>query len=101
MPIDKSISFNDLAIKLDEKKITFANEDELYAMLKIKSGAVSFLNIIEVEKPDVILILDEVLSKEEKVGFHPNDNTATIFFKGCEIEKILNNLNIKYKFINL
>ena len=37
----------------------------------------------------------------EKVSFHPNDNTASISFAPENIEKIMNNYNKTYMFLEV
>jgi len=101
MPIDKKANLSDLMSKLDEKKLCFASEDDLFLKLNIKSGAVSILNINNTDKTDVIFIVDETLLHIEKVGFHPNNNTSTIFFNGKYLENLLQYFEVTYKFINL
>lgn len=83
--------------QLQETRLSFGNEEILFEKFKIKSGSVSILNIIEVEKTDVKFIIDETLLKFKKVCFHPNINTETVVFYSKDIEKIMNNYNNSYK----
>ena len=69
--------------------------------LKIKSGAVSIFNIINIKDNDIIFIVDEEILNCEKVGFHPNENTETVIFNPKELNKIFECYNIKYKFIKI
>jgi len=101
MSVNKKVSLNEIAEKLNEKKLCFANEEELAQKLNIKSGACSVLNIIGVEKTDTIFVIDKVLTETKKVDFHPNDNTATIVFDGKDIEKVLKNFGAEYKISDL
>jgi Ala-tRNA(Pro) deacylase len=101
MPENKPLNLKDLALKLEESKLSFGNEEELFNKLKIKPGAVSFLNIIASGDTDVVVIVDEGLIKAERVCFHPNDNTATITFNSEHIEKILGSFKVEYKFLDI
>lgn len=100
MPEDKSLSLNELALKLNESKLSFASEEDLLNKLKITPGTVSLLNIIEAE-PDVIFIIDRDLMKTKRVCFHPNDNTVTITFRSECIERILLDFDASYKIIDI
>ena len=100
MPESKALDLKTLALKLEETKLSFANEDELFSKLKIKPGTVSILNIIEAEQT-VVFIIDEDLLKAEKICAHPNDNTITITFKSKAIEKILQGFANEYRFIRI
>jgi len=101
MPVDKQMRLSDLAIKLKEQKLSFASEEDLLARLKIKPGAVSILNVIGADLSDVICVVDSMLINADKVGFHPNDNTATIIFNGNKIENILKNQDAIYHFMDI
>lgn len=99
LPLEKRVDLKLLQMILGEKRLSFGNENILEEKLGIKSGAVSIFNIINLKDKDIIFILDEDILKYEKVGFHPNINTATVIFNPKEITKIFENYNIKYKFI--
>lgn len=101
LPLDKRINLKELETKLNESRLSFGNEEILYEKLKVKSGSVSLLNIIEVEKTDVVFIIDKLLLKENKVGFHPNINTVTVLFEPEGINKIMQFYNAKYEFVEL
>ena len=100
MKEDKSVDLKKLALILNETKLSFANEEQLFSKLKITSGTVSLLNVTICEK-DVIFIIDQDLISDDKVCFHPNDNTATVTFSGIHIKRILNDCDVKYQFISL
>ena len=84
---------------LEEKRLSFGNENVLEEKLGIKSGAVSIFNIINLKDNDIIFVLDEEILKYEKVGFHPNVNTETVIFNPKELYRIFECYNVKYKFI--
>ncbi|MDR0978808.1 MAG: hypothetical protein LBL91_02570 [Lachnospiraceae bacterium] len=46
-------------------------------------------------------VVDKSLLSCNKVGFHPNDNTATVLFDPNNISKILDTYNVNYEFIEL
>jgi len=100
MPDDKQVKLTDLAKQLNEQKLSFASEEDLFSRLKVKTGAVSILNVIGAELSDVICIIDKALINN-KVGFHPNDNTATILFKASDLESILEKQKVKYYFLDM
>jgi Ala-tRNA(Pro) deacylase len=99
MPENKQIKLNELAVILKEQKLSFANEEDLLDKLKVKPGAVSILNVIGANLTDVMCIVDKELINANKVGFHPNDNTATILFDGKYIEIVLKTSKASYSII--
>ena len=101
LPIEKRIDLKKIQQDLKETRLSFGNKEELEEKLKTKKGAVSILNIINVEVTDVIFIIDNDLFNQNKVCFHPNINTATLLFSPGYIERILNKYNVKYYFKDL
>lgn len=101
LPTTKRANLKDIQKKLNETRFSFGNEEALFEKLRIRSGSVSLLNIIEVERTDVKFVIDKSILSAEKVGFHPNKNTATVLFDSKYIEKILNNYNVEYEFLDI
>ena len=73
-------------------RFSFANEEELYNILKLKKGSVTPFGIINNSEHNVKILIDKEL-KGKKLLFHPNINTSTIsidfddFIKFIEFEK--------------
>jgi len=75
------------------KKLEFASEKELKNRLNVSPGSVSIFNIIKAI--DVQLILDKQIWDAEKVGFHPNINTATLELTHEQLEKFWKTIKAK------
>lgn len=75
---DKKADLKAIAEQIGSSRLSFASEGRLDKYLKLKKGSVSPFGIINDINHEVTLILDDDLKKQKKVGFHPNDNTATI-----------------------
>ena len=101
LPLEKRIDLKLLQLILEEKRLSFGNENALEQKLGVKTGSVSIFNIINLKDKDIMFILDEDILKCKKVGFHPNINTETVIFNPQEIHKIYECYNIKYKFIEI
>ena len=101
MPDTKKISLKELALKLNEQKLSFASEEDLFNKLKITAGMVSVLNVTLAEKDNLTVILDEDIINAEKVGFHPNDNKVTILLSGKSIITVLEEYDIKYQLMKI
>ena len=99
LPLEKRVNLKSLQMILGETRLSFGDENILEEKLGIKAGAVSIFNITNLEDDDIIFVLDEDILKYEKVGFHPNMNTATVIFNPKELSKIFEYYNVKYKFI--
>ncbi len=95
---NKSADLKGLSEKLAAGKLSFASERRLAEHLGLETGAVSPFGLINDEKRAVTVVIDRDLTKQEKVNFHPNVNTATItvtyddfeqFLKHCGNEVVL------------
>ncbi len=101
LPIEKRSDLKILQNLLGETRLSFGDEDALNEKLGTKKGSVSIFNVINIEKTDVIFVIDEDILNYEKVAFHPNINTLTVTFNPKEVSKILEFFDIKYNFIKI
>lgn len=74
-----------IAQKLDAKKLSFAKPEVLLQTLGVTPGSVSLFSLVLDSAKNVEVVVDETLLAEKEIGFHPNDNTATIFIPGKAI----------------
>lgn len=95
--------------KLDIKKINdiigdklhFGKEEHLKEKMNLVPGMVSIFGLLNNKEHDIKVYLDNALLNEEKITFHPNDNTATIFITIPDMFKFLDTLNYKYEIIEM
>ena len=99
VPLGKRIDLKQLQEVLRETRLTFADEETLYNKLGVRLGAVSLLNLANVEHTDIKFLIDKGVIESEKVGFHPNDNTQTVIFDSGNILKILTCKKTQYQII--
>lgn len=81
------------------KKLTFASSEELKRHLNLTPGSVSLFGMIYAK--DVKLILDKKVWNSEKVGFHPNINTATLEITHEGLENFYNSLGCEKKIMEI
>jgi Ala-tRNA(Pro) deacylase len=74
----KQADLKRLAEKIGDDRLSFASPERLQKHLGLTPGAVSPMGLIHPGARDVILVLDADLLAAERLGFHPNRNTATI-----------------------
>jgi len=74
----KKADLRAIAARLCDDKLSFASADRLMRFLRLTPGAVSPFGLIHDSARDVIVVLDADLAGSERIGFHPNVNTATI-----------------------
>lgn len=104
--LNKKVDLQKLANCLEEKRLSFANETELYEYLRISPGSVSYLNIITSEKlkgkyNEISYIIDKDIMMTEKVGFHPSDNTTTVVTAPEIVCKVFKEYNLQYSVLDL
>jgi Ala-tRNA(Pro) deacylase len=101
LPLTMRADLPAVAKMLGETRLSFGDECALQEKLNIQHGAVSFLNVIGVERTDVSLLIDSSAFTCDKIGVHPNDNTATVILKPQDIERILDACGVEYRFLAL
>jgi Ala-tRNA(Pro) deacylase len=70
-------------------KLSFGSPERLLKYLGITPGSVSPAGLINDEKCEVKVIIDEDCFSAEFVSFHPNTNTATLEITPSDFEKFL------------
>ena len=58
--------------------LSFAPEDMLYELLRVRPGSVSPLGLLFDTERRVELLVDSRLQQAERIAFHPCDNTQTV-----------------------
>jgi Ala-tRNA(Pro) deacylase len=69
--------------------LTFASEERLFKYLQLRKGEVTPLGIINDLDALVEVVLDKDLIGKNKLGVHPNDNTATVWISFDDLKKII------------
>ena len=82
-------------------KLHFGKEEHLKEKMGLVPGMVSIFGLLNNKDHDIKVYIDKELSKENKITFHPNDNTATIFISISDMIKFLETLDYNYEFIDM
>ncbi|MBD3359727.1 MAG: prolyl-tRNA synthetase associated domain-containing protein [Candidatus Buchananbacteria bacterium] len=101
LPADKQADLKKIAAIVNEKKLSFANPDELQDKLGLQPGAVSPFGLINDDKQAVEVYIDKDVYNAEIVSFHPNRNTASLELTSAMWQKYLNTIDHDIKVINL
>ena len=88
LPEDKRADLKTLPEKINSKRLSFANENDLQTYLGLIPGAVTPLGIINDKEQKVTVVLDKEL-KNKNVLIHPNRNTSTISIKYDDLIKFI------------
>jgi len=85
---EKQVNLKELGEKLGTK-LSFASEERLEKYLGLKKGAVTPLGVLNDEDCAVEVYFDEELCKMEKIGIHPNENTASVYLSPDDLLHII------------
>ena len=84
------------------RHLSFASDEELENIMKLKSGSVSPMGLLNDEELKVVFYLDhEFLNGDSIIGVHPNDNMATILIKVDDLIKIIEQHGNKVNIVSL
>ncbi|MGE5328351.1 MAG: prolyl-tRNA synthetase associated domain-containing protein [Deltaproteobacteria bacterium] len=75
---DKNVDLKTIQGKLACTRLGFASEERLYKYLNLNKGEVTPLAVINDLDHVVEVVIDNDLKGKNKLGFHPNENTATV-----------------------
>jgi len=98
---EKRADLKDIREKIDSKPLTFASEESLYEMLKLRRGAVTPFGAINDAGHKVQVIFDKDIFEFERVGEHPNDNTATLFLNPYDLKRAIEYIGNEVKVIEI
>lgn len=85
----KVVDLKKLAKDIGSTRLSFASEERLYKYLQLKPGSVSPFGLIYDIEKHVKVIVDRDLFDHDRIGFHPNINSATVTLSFQAFERYL------------
>jgi len=85
----KAVDLKTLNRTLGEDRLSFASPERLQRCLGLEPGSVSPFGLLNNTAKDVRVIVDAELRAAERLGFHPNINTATLEISRPDLERFL------------
>jgi len=85
----KRANLKEIRAKLDSGALTFASEEYLYKYLKLQKGEVTPFGVLNDEQCEVKVVFDSDIFSFDKVGVHPNDNTATVWLSPYDLRSVI------------
>lgn len=86
---DKQADLKKMREQLGTSALSFASEERLEKYLQLSKGAVTPFGIINDTDCAVEVIFDQDLVGKNSLGFHPNENTATVWVSFDDIKKVI------------
>ncbi len=96
---NKKLDLKSFKEKYNTKRLSFASNDDLLNILGLTTGSVTPFGLLNDKERKVVFYIDENLS--DKIGVHPNDNSATVFLKVSDLINLLKDNNITVKTFNV
>ncbi len=87
--------------EVESSKLSFASDERLAKYLDVKKGSVSPLGLINDTAGAVEVYFDEDLQNAPRLGFHPNDNTATIFLSFADVRRYIESTGHTIRFLRV
>ena len=81
---DARFRSSDISRQAGTSRLSFAGEEDLMARLRARPGAVSPMGLLFEEAAGVELLVDSGLAREDRLAFHPCDNTRTLAMRGAD-----------------
>lgn len=86
---DKRANLKEIRKQLNSRPLSFASEEYLVKYLGLNKGAVSPFGVLNDIDCIVEVVLDKDILAYERIGVHPNDNTATVWIRPQDLETII------------
>ena len=97
---DKRVNLKDFRRKNGLRTLSFASAEDLLAIMQLTSGSVSPLGILNDAELRVHFYLDAEF-KGNKIGIHPNDNTATVGMQADDLMKLIQKHGNEASFVEI
>lgn len=98
---EKQADLKKIREQVGSSRLSFASEDRLAKYLGLTKGSVTPLGIFNDKNHEVELLIDSDLKGRPRLGFHPNDNTATVWISFASLEKIISSRGNRKQFIKI
>ncbi len=87
---DKRVDLKEFRKQNGTKPLTFASPEDLLTIMGLTPGSVTPLGVLNDTEMKVHAFIDkDFLDKQQIIGVHPNDNTATVWLKVEELIKLM------------
>lgn len=86
---NKTADLKSLRQLLNCRPLSFASEGDLQRYMSLNKGAVTPLGILNDDDCKVEVVVDQDVLKFERIGVHPNDNTATVWMAPKDLETVI------------
>lgn len=93
------LDMRQLARELGVKKLQFVRPERVEELVGVRPGSVSIFGLLHPGSKDIQVIFDKSLLDETEIGFHPNDNKATVFIASKDTLTVIARTNHRYRIL--
>ncbi|MFS6938574.1 Prolyl-tRNA deacylase proX [Neisseria animaloris] len=97
----KRLDMEKLTDLLQENRLSFGSAERLKEKMGLEPGVVSLFGLLNNKDHDINVYLDKEILSQERITFHGNENTNTVFIKMEDVYRFLNHLSYDYQIIDL
>lgn len=98
---DKQADLKKIREQMGTTALSFASEERLEKYLQLSKGAVTPFGIINDIDCAVEIVFDQDLVGKKNLGFHPNENTATVWVSFDDIKKVIQQNGNKIAYVTI
>lgn len=98
---EKQADLKKIREQAGSSRLSFASEERLAKYLGLTKGSVTPLGVFNDKQHEVELLIDSGLKGRPRLGFHPNENTATVWISFAALEKIIDSCGNSRRFIEI
>jgi len=88
-PADRTINLKAICPVIGAKRLSFARPERLIEVLAVEPGSVTPFALINDEGACVNVVLDQWMTEQEVLNFHPLENTATTSISASDLVKFI------------
>lgn len=89
VPGETRLDMKRLAVQCGVKKMQFVRPERVQEIVGVQPGSVSLFGLLHPGSSGVSVLIEQSLAQEPELGFHPNDNTATVYIKPSAMFEII------------
>ncbi len=102
MPGDKNFRTKDLSSQINSARLSFGSTEKLGELLNCYHGSTSIFGLLFDRQNQVQLLIDEEILANERLGFHPCENTQTVIVDTKDVlERFLPSVSHGYIVVSL
>ena len=101
LPDEKNVSLREIQERLGSRRLSFASERDLRAMLGLVPGSVTPLGALNDAEGRVEIVLDQALVDAGRLTVHPCDNTATVLLATADLIGLLHERGHEVRVVDL